>query len=210
MLIEALESRGIPVASANTDGIVVRCPIGRQDALLYTIKEWEQKTGFNMERSNYTDIYSRDVNNYLAVKVDGKVKTKGCFSLPSLAKNPANEICNMALTAYLINGTPFLETITGCQDITKFISLRKVNGGAVKGATYLGKTVRWYQAKGERGSINYKDNGKLVAKTTGAMPCMELPDTFPGNIDHDWYVRECEGLLYDIGVKFKGQSTLFD
>ena len=42
--------------------------------------------------------------------------------------------------------------------------------------------------------------GDLVARTTGCTPMMELPDALPHDIDYDWYVREAESLLCDIGV----------
>lgn len=58
---------------------------------LRVITEWEQKTGLNTEETEYKAIYSRDVNNYVAVKKDGKTKNKGAFALGSLSKNPANE-----------------------------------------------------------------------------------------------------------------------
>ena len=29
---------------------------------------------------------------------------------------------------------------------------------------------------------------------------MELPDEFPNDVNYDWYVKECNELLMDIGV----------
>ena len=34
----------------------------------------------------------------------------------------------------------------------------------------------------------------------GAVPCMELPDTFPGDIDYNFYINEARRVLRDIGV----------
>lgn len=209
MLIGMMEERGIHVVSANTDGIVCKCPRGREPAMIATIKEWEQRTGFNMERSDYTALYSRDVNNYIAIKPNGKVKSKGCFSTPGLKKNPQNEICNIAVAEFLKQGTPLLETVRGCEDVRKFLTVRKVNGGAVKGSDYLGKTIRWYYAKGERGDIRYKTNNYSVPKSYGARPLMTLTDGLPGDIDYDWYVREAEDMLVGLGVPVKGQLSLF-
>lgn len=64
---------------------------------------------------------------------------------------------------------------------------------------YLGKAVRWYYATGSTGCI-ITPAGGLVARTEGCVPCMELPDTMPDDIDREWYVREAQSLLVDIGV----------
>jgi len=209
MLIDTLEHNGIPVISGNTDGIVVKCPVDKEDKMCEIVKEWEELTKFDMERTDYSGMYSRDVNNYICIKTDGKAKTKGCFSSGGLQKNPQNEICNLALVEYLLTGNEFEETIKECQDITKFLTLRTVKGGGVKGNTYLGKSIRWYYAKNARGTINYKGSGNMVPRTFGAKPCMDLPDTLPTDVDYDWYINECEELLKDIGMGRKGQMLLF-
>lgn len=65
---------------------------------------------------------------------------------------------------------------------------------------YLGKAVRWYYGRGQRGHIAYASNGNLVAKSQGAKPCMDLPDVLPADIDYLWYVNEAQSLLHDLGV----------
>lgn len=132
MLIERIELRGIEVVSANTDGIVIKCPRKRQLELESLIDEWEQDTGFNTEETIYSALYSRDVNNYIAVKEEGDIKCKGAFAKATLQKNPTNEICIDAIKDYLTSGYPIEQTIVGCQDITKFISVRQVKGGAIE------------------------------------------------------------------------------
>jgi hypothetical protein len=32
------------------------------------------------------------------------------------------------------------------------------------------------------------------------MPLQELPDDFPADVDYDWYIRETEEILKDIGA----------
>lgn len=210
MLIDKLEHNGIPVVSGNTDGIVIKCPMAKENLMVEIIKWWETLTRFEMERNDYSGLYSRDVNNYIAVKTDGKVKTKGCFAPASLNKNPQNEICNEALIKYLTTGVEFEETILSCKDIRKFVTVRSVKGGAVYGwgnaQKYLGKAVRWVYTANNRNTIRYKSNNNTVARTLGAQPVMDLPDEFPTNIDYDWYIRECKELLSDIGVVKRGQQ----
>lgn len=200
MLIELLEEAGIEVLSANTDGIVTRC---KRDALVtmtHLVAEWEANTGLETERNVYAALYSRDVNNYFALKPDGSAKLKGVFADVALAKNPQNQICIDAALAWLRAGAPIDKTIRQCHDLSKFVSIRKVQGGAVKDGEYLGKAVRWYYAAGETGTINYKVNGYKVPSTDGARPCMEMPSEFPADVDYGWYERETIGILADVGA----------
>lgn len=195
MLIEQLELAGITVVSANTDGVLVKCPTGDESAMQYIIKEWEELTSFNMERSDVAGHFGRDVNSYISIDLKGKAKLKGCFSIGGLSKNPSNEICNIAMIEYLKHGIPFDETIEECTDITKFISVRAVTGGAVKDGKFLGKTVRWYQSNEVKGTIKYKSNDHDVPKTLGSRPLMDLPESLPTDIDYDWYIKECYKLF---------------
>jgi DNA polymerase elongation subunit (family B) len=200
MLIESLESAGIQVVSANTDGIVIRCHKGDLQTMETAVKDWEQATGFDTEETPYRALYSRDVNNYIAIKTDGGVKLKGVYATGALAKNPVNEICNDAAVRWLRDGTSVDKTIRECNDIRKFVTIRSVKGGALKDGEYLGKAVRWYYALGVTGTIQYKTNGYNVARTDGARPLMDLPAAFPLDIDYDWYVRETLDILAAVGA----------
>lgn len=134
MLIEWHESYGIRIVSANTDGIVMKCPRDKLHISEGLVAEWEARTGLKMEETRYRAVYSRDVNNYFAVKHDGEVKRKGEYSKAGLneKKNPDVEICSDAVAEYLANGTPLAQTIFTCRDIRKFVTIQKVNGGGVK------------------------------------------------------------------------------
>lgn len=199
MLIEQLEAEGIPVVSANTDGIVIKCPRDKVSLMEMVVLEWEVATGFDTEATEYLALYSRDVNNYVAIKPDG-VKVKGVYAPAALQKNPTNEIVTTAVIAFLQRGTPVEQTIRACRDVTKFVTIRTVKGGAVKDGAYLGKAVRWYYALGELGTINYQVNGYTVPRTEGAKPLMDLPDAFPDDIDLDWYIHEARDTLKQIGA----------
>ena len=207
MLIELLETHGVSVVSANTDGIVIKCPIGMEDTMERCVWVWEAATGFETEATEYSAIYSRDVNNYVALKKSGGEKLKGAFNLGEepLAKNPTNNICIEAVVALLRDRTPIEETVRGCDDIRKFVTIRKVSGGAIKqhlwGDEFLGSAVRWYYAKGEEGIIRYKSSGNTVSRSHGGKPLMMLPDSFPDDVDHDWYINEAKSILKDIGWK---------
>lgn len=206
MLIERIEARGIEVVSANTDGIVIKCPRNRESELAEIFAKWEADTNFVTEETRYASLHSRDVNSYIAIKEGGGAKTKGAFAIEGFQKNPTNIICVEAVIAFLEKGAPIADTVRGCLDITKFVTVRTVRGGAVKDGRYLGKAIRWYYATDVDGEINYKLNGNKVPRSEGAAPLMTLPDEFPDDIDYDWYIRECEEMLMDIGYHYRPRT----
>lgn len=199
MLIEMLESEGIAVVSANTDGLVIKPRRSQVPMMDFVVWEWEHLTGFETEATEYVALFSRDVNNYVALKPNG-VKVKGIFAPAALQKNPTNEVVTMSVIKYLQEGVPVEDTIRRCEDVSKFVTLRAVSGGAVKDGKYLGKAVRWYYARGQLGTIKYKVNGYTVARTEGARPLMDLPATLPDDLDFDWYIGEAKSILTEIGA----------
>lgn len=132
MLIERFELAGIPVISANTDGVVTACPVHLEETRKAIVKQWERDTGLETEETRYRALYSRDVNNYLALSEDGKgkPKVKGVLVPPGVQKNPDNEIVSEAVVAFLDRGVPVGETILRCADIRKFLRVKRVTGGA--------------------------------------------------------------------------------
>lgn len=200
MLIERMEAAGIPVVSANTDGIVMACPVNCESKMQKIVAHWERDTGLETEETKYRALFSRDVNNYIALK-DGKgFKTKGVLTSPGIMKNPDCEIVSMAVAAQLDSGVPIAETILKCRDVRKFLRVKRVTGGGTYGGQYLGKVVRWYRRRGESRCITYLTNGNKVGGSDGAAPVMNLPDAVPADIDYGWYVAEAHDMLRELGA----------
>ena len=201
MLIELLELGGIPVVSANTDGIVVHYSKDKEPLQRRIVSVWGKVCNLNTEETNYRCIFSRDVNSYIAVKLDGSVKCKGYFADTSLAKSPTNEVCRDALLNVLTNCAPIDVSIRTCTDIRKFISLRNVRGGAIDSdGAPIGKLLRWYYATGVDTKFRYATNGNTVPRSQGAKLLMDLPDVLPDDIDYEWYIREANDLYMDVGA----------
>lgn len=205
MLAERLELAGISVISANTDGIVTKIPKGLESKAEDIVLEWEIDTGYDLEPNDYQSINSRDVNNYIAVKADG-VKGKGAYAdqnepFYKLRNNPVNEICSQAVKEHLRSKKPVEETIRECKDVRQFVTIRTVNGGAVKAGAYVGKAVRWYYGADELDAIYYSTSGNKVPRSDGAVPLMKLPEKLPADIDFNWYINEAKDMLKQIGCK---------
>lgn len=215
MAIEALELSGIPVVSANTDGIVVACPRHLYHLLEQVFAGWEALTGLETEETEYRGLYAANVNNYIAVTMNGDTKTKGWYCERGsaqnsiLSKNPEAMICSDAVQAYLARGVPVEQTIRNCRDIRRFVAVRLVRGGGVKAwdadhTEYLGKTIRWYYAVDVPGEIVYARNGNKVPRSDGARPLMQLPADMavPADLDFDWYINKANDILVEVGAIF--------
>lgn len=196
MAIEALELGGFSVASANTDGIVTKVTCGEKEKYESIIKEWENQTGFNMEFTKYLRLSGRDVNNYIAIKEDGKIKYKGGYADDGIGNNPTGQIIYEAVSECLLNGTPIEETIRNCDDIKKFVFIRNVKGGCVDSeGNDVGKVIRYYYQKGQFFPLRYKTSGNKVPKSDGAAPLMDLTVGFPSDIDYGRYIHEAKKVM---------------
>jgi hypothetical protein len=201
MLIERLEAAGCRVVSANTDGIVVLFKKTQERVVDEVCFDWMLDTSFELERADYRALFSRDVNNYIAVKRDGSTKRKGVFAEPGLMKNPEFTIVSEAVAAFLANGAPIERTVGDCRDLSKFIAIRRVDGGGVWRDQYLGKAVRFYYSRDALPDecIAYARNGNKVARSDGARPAMVLGD-FPGDVHYSRYIKLAREALQDMGV----------
>lgn len=217
MLIERLELAGIQVVSANTDGVEMLIPAGREWVAEQIMDWWQGLTSLTLETKDYRSLHSRDVNNYISVQNDGSVKRKGAYGESGLLNNkhPDCDICADAVVAYLTAGTPIMSTVMACRDIRKFIRVRGAKGGAVwfqpdnpdhaiiegalLGGEYMGRAVRWYYARGSKDYIIDAKSLNKVAGSDGAHPIPRLPATMPDDVNYEWYVRRAEEMLRELG-----------
>ena len=197
MLIEKMTLAGGRVVSANTDGVNVLYSKTDMPVIHNAAFDWELSTGYELEYTPYLATYNRDVNNYLAIKESG-VKGKGACAIGGLMKNPCNNVCVEAVISHLCDGSDIETHIRNEQEETKFLTLRRVTGGAVFEGEEIGKAIRFYHST--TGTvITYKKNGNKVPKSDGCRPLMNL-DKFPGDLNYQWYIDEAHSILEDLGV----------
>jgi len=200
MLIEELDLWGIEVVSANTDGVVCRVTEDKIEDYKDICANWEETSNLVLEETRYKALYSRDVNNYLAIKGDGTHKGKGIFAETSLTKSPQADVCINAVIGNITTGVAIDDAIRGCDDVRQFLSVRQVKGGAEQDKKYLGKVVRWvYTYNGS--TINYVKNGNKVPKSDGSKPVMTIYDTLNWSeiIDLQKYTDEAYDILHSVG-----------
>lgn len=119
MLIEALELAGHEVISANTDGIsYIKNPESDESDILI---EWQENTGFELEKTLYKNYIEKDVNNYSALKSNGEIKRKGMFAPPEAGKGLSANIITNAVENYIYKDIPIEDTINKCKDVESFL-----------------------------------------------------------------------------------------
>ena len=175
----------ITLIQINTDGIMFSIDEDEMPKIYEINEEWQNRTGFQLEEDKIKKIVQKDVNNYLMVTIDGKVKVKGGYLTYGISEvgawniNNNATIVNKALIEYFVNGTPVEETINNCNDILEFQFIAKA-GSKYKEAYLLqdGKKIPIQKVNRIYASKN-KSHGKLYkvhAETGRAAKIEGLPD----------------------------------
>jgi hypothetical protein len=175
MLIEAMEFEAIAVISANTDGIVCLFNKDQEEDYKRVCLEWEKKVGNDvlgqLEYTDYTKLIQLSVNDYLAIKPDGKTKEKGDFLIDfELHKNKSFRVVPLALQEYFVNGTKpeqFLKEYVSKTPRNIFDYCAAVRG---RGGWYFEERKIVSQqgslfADVNTSNLNYEDEGVRLQKT---------------------------------------------
>lgn len=131
MVIEKLSLQGFKTFYANTDGITLLIKKKDLKKVQKTTEKFDKKTGLVMEYNYFKASHLRDVNNFVNITDDGKVKSKGTYGEPNLEKNAQTPIVFEAVRLYLQKGIDVKITISACTKIHDFCSSRRVTGGAM-------------------------------------------------------------------------------
>lgn len=134
-LIEHLEAvPGFELIQSNTDGLIIRIPDTDEafemvDDICW---EWEQRCSTErcsilLELDNISEIYQKDVNNYLWVGSDGSVERIGAYVKELSATDNDLPILNKALVEYMVHKTPVEQTINQCNDLIMFQKIVKLS-----------------------------------------------------------------------------------
>ena len=121
----------------NTDGLETMIPSSRVQDYLNICKEWEKLTQLSLEHDEYSKMIIRDVNNYMAVYKNGKVKCKGAFEWEDLDKkkvamfhkNKSFLVIPKAVYAYFIHGIKPEDYLEQNQNIYDYCAGVKAKSG---------------------------------------------------------------------------------
>lgn len=113
------------VLQSNTDAhaFIPNSPEDAQ-AIEEIANDWQKRTGLILDNDPFNALYQKDVNNYLAVDADGKVKMKGAIGLTHGMKISKAIISN-AFINHVVSGYSYKDYIYECQDLRQFQIIAK-------------------------------------------------------------------------------------
>lgn len=123
-LLEKIENHATIIQS-NTDAHYY-IPFSEEDekAIDEIADDWMKRTGYTLDDDPFKAIFQKDVNNYLAVTSDGKVKFKGAIGLTNGLK-VSKAIVSNAFINYVVAGKDYKEFINECDELRQFQMITK-------------------------------------------------------------------------------------
>lgn len=121
----------LELIQTNTDGITVYYHEDYEQEVEKACVWWQKLTGITLESVFYREMHVRDVNNYIAIGEDGKVKRNGKYEYDLIKKENWNKnfsalVVPRAVEAYYLHGTPVDEFIYNHEDDYDFMLCTKL------------------------------------------------------------------------------------
>lgn len=200
------------VYQVNTDGIAFKpYPDVTQETLDNIKQRWEDEFKLQLEVSSFKRLIQRDVNNYIAVKQNDKLKLKGGAvgqaNGVDVTKASKPTIIDHMLVEKLVYGRPFIITVQEGEFKDYCFTLK-----SMKSSTQTGKMVD-ENGKVFDNEVNRtyatKSGGKVLKEKVGDLENAKFPDTPeqmsianyelpkepPADLDYSYYIELAEKKL---------------
>lgn len=218
MLVDSLLSvPTVKILLVNTDGLEFSVDRQYEDQAKEKCSEWEKQTGLELEESTYQKLAIMDVNNYIGVDDNGKVKRKGSYvyirpNEPGAElgwhQNHSMLVVPKAAEAAILEGKDIEDFILNHDNIYDFMLRTKVPRnsrlvGRKDGAdTLLQNTTRYYVSKDGyelwkiMPPLPNKEEERYIGIQKGrtVTVCNDIKE-YDGNIDYDFYIKEARKLV---------------
>lgn len=210
-LIEKIEGFS-ELIQTNTDGLFIKIKKKDFDLLDDVVYEWEERTGLKMSFKFYKKIVQKDVNCYVAIDYDGKLKRKGEYVKELSSIDFDLPIVNEAVVKFLTEDILPEDTIRSCTELRKFQKIVKVSN------LYM---CAWHNEKKLTGKIfrifassDTNDKNITKQKTHGATKekFAKTPErcfidngditnkTVPFKLNKQWYIDLAIKRIEDFGL----------
>jgi len=188
-----LKIRGLTLIQVNTDGITVKLPRKYLNWYNSICKQWQEQVGLELEFAEYSRMLIKDVNNYLAVYTNGKVKRKGVYQYEGLGwhQDQGALIVPKAAEAYMLHGkdieTFIQEHLT--KDVFDFMLRTKVP-----------RNSKLVLIDNEGNEVVQQNICRYYASTNGGKLVKIMPPIEEGGeerrigIDTEWNVKTCNDM----------------
>lgn len=154
----------LQIIQINTDGITCCFPRELRERVAEITAAWSSATRMPLEAVTYSRMWIRDVNNYLAEGVDGKIKRKGAYEYKrDWHQNHSSLVIPKAVEAALVRGEDPEAFIRAHKDPWDFLARLKIGDGShllLDNGEKLHGLVRYYVSETGRSAV------KVMPKTT--------------------------------------------
>lgn len=213
-LLEHLEPY-ITLIQSNTDGLIIQVEDDEEkiNKVMNICHRWEHRTGMGLGFDEITEIFQKDVNNYVFRFASGKLERKGAYVMELDDLNNDLPIVNKALVDYMMKGVAVEETIGNCDEIKQFQKIVKVSSnyeGAWHNGEYLhDKTFRVFASKDKEDTYlgKFKYKGATIEKFANTPDfAFIMNENVNGvkvtkRLDKQWYIDLANKRLGDFGIK---------
>lgn len=240
-LIEKVEARfgdSAELIQANTDGVMFK--FQREEDIKEYLKiceEWSRRTKMKLAHDMIDKVVQKDVNNYVFIQSDGKVKSKGAY-VKKLSKIDNDlPIVNKAIREYIVNGIDIRDTIESSNrmiDFQKCVKIGKTYSGAYHNNAKIDlKVLRVFASKDMKDGPVLKVQSKAIANDSfmgnenvaESLTLSKIGNTpekaFIYNksvneegliekLDKEWYINLAEKRLNEFIPACQYEFTLFD
>jgi hypothetical protein len=213
-LLEHLEGH-MQLIQSNTDGLIIQIPdtdeaFNEVDDICY---EWESRTGMSLGFDVITEIWQKDVNNYIFKFEDGKIERKGGYVKPLNDLDNDLPIVNKAMVDYMVEGIAPEQTIGKCTDLKAFQKIVKLSNKYKyawhNGSRLSEKTFRVFASKNQSDGYigKQKDDGYTIEKFANTPEhCFiangDVNDApAPEGLDKDYYLAMTYKRLEQFGMR---------
>ena len=207
-----LAIKGLKIVQVNTDGVTVLLPRGSRPQYNKICKDWQEQVALQLEFAEYAKMVIRDVNNYIAVYTDGKVKRKGAYQYEGLGwhQDQGGRVVAMAAEAAILHGADLYSFISNHEDKYDFMLRTKVPRSSklvqvfADGSEVQQQNICRYYACKEGGQLikvmpplytGDPDRRLAVESGWAVKVCNNIKDYDSGNIDYSYYVEAAKKLL---------------
>lgn len=210
---------GFKLVQSNTDGLIVWIPdtdeaFATLDDICY---EWEcrcstPKCEIKLALDSISEIYQKDVNNYLWIDSDGNTERIGSYVKELSDIDYDLPIVNKAVVDYMSDKTPVRYTVERCNDFRMFQKIVKLSNKyrwvELDGDKYIYKCYRVFASNDDRDGRLLKCGGSRGKPEKFA----NTPDhcriynanldglQVPRWLDRQWYIDLAEKRLGHFGV----------
>lgn len=218
MLAEQLTERipNLIITQINTDGLT--CAYHEKYDVVYDniCKEWEETTKLTLEHVYYEQMIIRDVNSYIGIYTDGKVKYKGTFKPnhemrkdEEYHKNFSQNAVTLAISDYFLKNIPVEESLKNNTNIYNFCkTFNATHGWKCETVDSQGnvetqqKTNRYYISNDGKTFRKLKDDRIIEIEAGGILVTIfnkfEEKPFEDYNINYDYYINECYKIIHKI------------